>query len=132
MTTRRRRAVWLMLLVLVPVGLATVVGLIALWPGDGPSRAEQAAASYVPPGTTFPQARIAKVTPKDCTVDPSAPLTCADVVVVVDATDARTGSSGTLISATPPIASRPRVATPAARTRRLSAGERFAAEGFSR
>ena len=32
-----------MLLLLVPVGLATVVGLVVLWPGDEPTRAEQAA-----------------------------------------------------------------------------------------
>jgi uncharacterized membrane protein len=81
--TRRRRAVWLMLLVLVPIGLATVIGLVALWPGDEPSRAEQAAAAYVPPGTEYATARIASVSPKDCTVDATAPLTCADVVVEV-------------------------------------------------
>ncbi|HEY4603535.1 MAG TPA: YibE/F family protein, partial [Blastococcus sp.] len=50
----RRRAVWLMLLFLVPVGLATVIGLIVLWPGDGPTKAEEAAATYLPPGTTYP------------------------------------------------------------------------------
>jgi uncharacterized membrane protein len=72
-----------MLLVLVPIGLATVVGLIALWPGDEPTRAGQAAAAYVPAGTTYPTARIVSVSPTDCTVDPDAPLTCADVVVEV-------------------------------------------------
>ena len=39
-----------MLLVLVPVGLITVVGLVVLWPSGTPSKAERAAAQYVPPG----------------------------------------------------------------------------------
>ena len=34
---------WLMLLLLVPVGLATVIGLIVLWPSGEPTRAQQAA-----------------------------------------------------------------------------------------
>ena len=61
--TRRRRAVWLMLLLLVPVGLATVVGLVVLWPGDEPTRAEQAAELFFPPGTTYPEGRVSVVEP---------------------------------------------------------------------
>ena len=41
-----------MLLLLVPVGLATVVGLLVLWPGGEPTRAQQGAAAALPPGTT--------------------------------------------------------------------------------
>jgi len=80
--TRRRRAVWLMLLVLVPVGLATVVGLITLWPGDAPTRAQQAAESYFPPGTTYPEGRVASVQPYDCG-GPGQPATCGRVVVEI-------------------------------------------------
>ena len=48
---RRRRAVRLMLYVLVPIGLATLVGLVALWPQGEQTAAEQAAVSFMPPGT---------------------------------------------------------------------------------
>jgi uncharacterized membrane protein len=83
--TRRRRAVWLMLLVLVPVGLATVVGLFALWPSGEPTRAEQAAEQYIPPGTTYHDARVVEVQPVDC----PPPQVCATAVVeVLDGPDA--------------------------------------------
>ena len=86
--TRRRRAVWLMLLLLVPVGLATVVGLVVLWPGDEPTRAEQAAVQFTPPGTTYPEGRISSVEPFDCSIaggggQVAQQLTCANVVVEV-------------------------------------------------
>jgi uncharacterized membrane protein len=81
---RRRRAVWLMLLLLVPVGLATVIGLFVLWPEGEPTRAEQAAAVALPPGTTYPDGRIVSVESFDCGIDPSAaPQTCATAVVEV-------------------------------------------------
>jgi uncharacterized membrane protein len=83
-----------MLLLLVPVGLATVVGLVVLWPGDEPSRAQQAAELYVPPGMTYHDARVASVEPFDCSLpggegQPAQPLTCATVVTeVLDGPDA--------------------------------------------
>ncbi len=57
-----------MLLLLVPVGLATVVGLVVLWPGDEPSRAEQVAVQFTPPGTTYPEGRVSAVEPFDCSI----------------------------------------------------------------
>jgi uncharacterized membrane protein len=73
-----------MLLLLVPVGLATIVGLFVLWPEGEPTRAEQAAAVALPPGTTYPDARIVSVESFDCGIDPSAaPQTCANAVVEV-------------------------------------------------
>ncbi|MGY1634384.1 YibE/F family protein [Geodermatophilus sp. SYSU D01186] len=77
-----------MLLLLVPVGLATVVGLVVLWPGDEPSRAQQAAELYVPPGTTYHDARVSSVEPFDCSLpggdgQPAQQLTCATVVTEV-------------------------------------------------
>jgi uncharacterized membrane protein len=80
---RRRRAVWLMLLILVPAGLATVIGLLVLWPGDEPTRAQQVAETYLPPGTTYADGRVASVEPFDCGADPSTPQTCARVVVEI-------------------------------------------------
>jgi uncharacterized membrane protein len=73
-----------MLLLLVPVGLATVVGLLVLWPGDEPTRAQQVAETYAPPGTTYPDARVVSVEEIDCGVDPSAPAQiCANAVMQV-------------------------------------------------
>ena len=79
----RRRAVWLMLLLLVPVGLATVIGLIVLWPDGAPTRAQQAAATAEPPGTTYPDARVVSVEPLECGVDPSVPTTCGTAVMEI-------------------------------------------------
>lgn len=77
-----------MLLLLVPVGLATVAGLVVLWPADGPTRAEQAAELFLPPGTTYPEAEVSTVEPYDCSVpggegQVAQQLTCATVVVEV-------------------------------------------------
>jgi uncharacterized membrane protein len=72
-----------MLLLLVPVGLATVVGLVVLWPGDEPTRAQQAASVASPPGTTYPDGRIVSVEEVECGLDPSAPQTCATAVVEI-------------------------------------------------
>jgi uncharacterized membrane protein len=80
---RRRRAGRLMLLVLVPVALATVLGLVLLWPHGGPTRAEQAATAAVPADTTYPHARVVSVTPYDCTQAGGRPLTCGSAVVEV-------------------------------------------------
>jgi uncharacterized membrane protein len=83
----RRRAVRLMLLVLVPIGLATVLGLVLLWPSGTPGRAERAAAQALPAGTTFPHATVSKVTPYDCSVTDQTgspqQLTCATLVVKI-------------------------------------------------
>jgi uncharacterized membrane protein len=86
---RRRRAVWLMMLLLVPVGLATVIGLIVLWPSGEPTRAEQAAQTAMPPGTTFPEGEIVSLETVECGIDPTIPQTCASAVVeVLDGPDA--------------------------------------------
>jgi uncharacterized membrane protein len=72
-----------MLLLLVPVGVATLVGLFVLWPGGEPTRAEQAAATAMPPGTTYPDARVVSVEPFNCGLDPAVPETCANAVMEV-------------------------------------------------
>ena len=71
-----------MLLLLVPVGLATVVGLVVLWPGGEPTRAEQVAQTYLPPGTTYPDGEVVSVETFDCSTDPAVPAECANVVGV--------------------------------------------------
>ena len=84
-TAMRRRAVRLMLLVLVPVGLATLAGLGLLWPGGEKTAAQQAAESFLPPGTTYPEATIASLEPYQCaeatTTTPAQ--TCATAVMVI-------------------------------------------------
>jgi uncharacterized membrane protein len=72
-----------MLLLLVPVALATIVGLIALWPSGEPTQAEQAAAIAEPPGTTFPDGRVVSVEEIECGIDPANPQTCANAVVEI-------------------------------------------------
>src|SRR4051794_18230041 len=80
----RRRAVWLMLLFLVPVMLATVVGLFVLWPGGGPTRAQQAADVQMPPGTTYPHGRVVSVAKVACGSEkPGEPPQCANAVMEV-------------------------------------------------
>ena len=71
-----------MLLLLVPVGLATVIGLLVLWPDGEPTRAQQVAATYLPPGTTYPDGRVVSVEEFDCG-SPDRPATCATAVVEV-------------------------------------------------
>ncbi|MCW2740757.1 MAG: putative multitransrane protein YibE/F-like family [Blastococcus sp.] len=72
-----------MLLVLVPVALATVVGLFVLWPGDEPTRAQQVSEIYQPPGMTFPDARVVSLEPVACGDPTSPPTTCANAVVEI-------------------------------------------------
>ena len=72
-----------MLLLLVPVGLATIIGLIVLWPSGEPTRAQQAAAIAEPPGTTFPDGRVVSVEEVECGIDPANPQTCANAVVEI-------------------------------------------------
>jgi uncharacterized membrane protein len=81
---RRRQAVRLMLMLLVPVGIATLVGLVVLWPGSGRSAAERAAAVAVTPGTTYPTATVVELTSFDCSsAAGEEPIACGTAVVEV-------------------------------------------------
>jgi uncharacterized membrane protein len=73
-----------MLLLLVPVALATVAGLFVLWPSGEPTRAQQAADIQLPPGMTYPEGRVVSVEPLACGSEAAgqAPQ-CATVVVEV-------------------------------------------------
>jgi uncharacterized membrane protein len=72
-----------MLLLLVPVALATIVGLFVLWPSDEPTRAQQAAEVALPPGMTYPEGRVVSVEPLPCGGETGVQLQCATVVVEV-------------------------------------------------
>jgi uncharacterized membrane protein len=74
-----------MLVVLIPIGLATLVGLMVLWPGGEKTAAQQAAESFLPPGTTYPQATIVSLEPFVCAeATASTPAqTCATAVMVI-------------------------------------------------
>ena len=82
---RRRRAVRLMLVVLVPIGVATLLGLFLLWPSSGQTAAQQAAESFMPPGTTYPEATIASLETYECAeATGNAPAqACAQAVMVI-------------------------------------------------
>jgi uncharacterized membrane protein len=74
-----------MLYVLVPIGLATLVGLGMLWPSGEKTAAQQAAESFLPPGTTYPEATIASLELYECAeATASAPAqTCGRAVMVI-------------------------------------------------
>ena len=72
-----------MLLLLVPAGLATVVGLVVLWPGDEPTRAQQVAETFLPPGTTYPDGRVVSLQELPCGDAGGGQATCATAVVEV-------------------------------------------------
>ena len=82
---RRRRAVRFMLWLLVPVAVATLAGLVLLWPSGQQSAAGRAAEQFLPPGTTYPEATVVQLTEQDCTGDATTgpPQTCATAVMVI-------------------------------------------------
>jgi uncharacterized membrane protein len=82
-----------MLLVLVPVGLATIVGLVALWPGDEPTRAQLAAEAALPPGMEWVEARV--VTLETCDQ--------AEQCAVVEVTEGASDGDFTLIGLPPEV-----------------------------
>ncbi|MQA35668.1 YibE/F family protein [Modestobacter roseus] len=86
---RRRWAVRLMLYLLVPVGLATVAGLVVFWPSSEPTAAEQAADDFFPPGQTYPVATVSSLQPYDCSDPGGEALTCATAVMVVGEGESR-------------------------------------------
>jgi uncharacterized membrane protein len=82
-----------MLLLLVPVGLATIVGLVALWPGDEPTRAQLAAEAALPPGIQYVDARV--VTLEACDQ--------AEQCAVVEVTEGAGDGDFTLIGLPPEV-----------------------------
>jgi len=81
----QRRALRLMAAVLIPVAVATIVGLIMLWPG-GNSEAQEAAAQYFPEGTLYPTGEVVAIEPYECSAggDLEQSETCATATVTVE------------------------------------------------
>jgi uncharacterized membrane protein len=64
--SQHRRAVQVMVVVLVPLAIWTLVGMIVLWPGDASEHITEDPAGYTVSGVTFPRAKITKVTEMSC------------------------------------------------------------------
>lgn len=63
---RHRRALRMLVVVLIPLAVWTLVGLIALWPGDISEQVNSDVAGYSVPGVTYPTARITAVEQISC------------------------------------------------------------------
>jgi len=63
---RHRRALRILVVVLIPLGVWTLVGLLALWPGDVSDHVNADAAGYSVAGVSYPHARITAVEEISC------------------------------------------------------------------
>ncbi len=85
---RHRRALRILVVVLIPLGIWTVVGLLALWPGDVSDHVDADAAGYSVAGVTYPHAKITAVEEIACDGLPGstpgqASNACANLTVSV-------------------------------------------------
>ncbi len=86
---QQRRALKLMAAVLIPVALATIIGLVLLWP-SGTSDAQRAAERYFPDGTLYPTGEVVAIQPYECGGPPSGggeeggPLICATATLTME------------------------------------------------
>ena len=83
---RQRRALRILVVVLIPLGIWTVAGLIALWPQDVESHINADVAGYSIPGVTYPTGEITAIVPLSCEgMAGSTPgvssQTCANITV---------------------------------------------------
>jgi len=65
-TYRHRRALRILVVVLIPLGIWTVAGLIALWPGNISSHVNREVVNYSVPGVTYPKGRITAIKQISC------------------------------------------------------------------
>ncbi len=63
---RHRRALRMLVVVLIPLAIWTLVGLVALWPGDISEQVNSEVAGYSVPGVTYPTARITAIEQISC------------------------------------------------------------------
>jgi uncharacterized membrane protein len=63
---RHRRALRILVVVLIPLAIWTVVGMVALWPGDVSSHVNPEVAGYNIEGVTYPSARITSIAQISC------------------------------------------------------------------
>ena len=65
-TTRHQRALRILVVVLIPLGIWTVAGLVALWPTDVDRHVNSDVATYSVPGVSYPKARITAIAETSC------------------------------------------------------------------
>lgn len=63
---RHRRALRIMVVLLIPLGIWTAADLIAFWPDQVSSHIQQDVSGYSVAGVTYPKARITKITESSC------------------------------------------------------------------
>ncbi len=63
---RHRRALRILIVVLIPLGIWTLVGIVALWPGNVSDHVNADAAGYSVAGVTYPHAKITAVEEISC------------------------------------------------------------------
>ena len=86
---RHRRALRILVVVLIPLGIWTLVGLIALWPGDVADHVNADAAGYSVAGVSYPHAKITAVEEIACDGLPGSTPgqssnACANLTATVD------------------------------------------------
>ena len=63
---RHQQALRILIVVLIPLGIWTFAGLIALWPKDASSHINHDVSGYSVPGVTYPAAEITAIQPVSC------------------------------------------------------------------
>ncbi len=84
---RHRRALRILVVVLIPLAVWTVAGLIVLWPGNISAHVNQDVAGYSVAGVTYPKARISKLSEISCDglsgSTPGVSTRCANATVTL-------------------------------------------------
>ncbi|WGW13381.1 YibE/F family protein [Saxibacter everestensis] len=79
---RRRKAMLGMLVIIVPIGVATVIGLFALWPSGEPPRVDFNDPTSLAPGVSYSEATVSAVEHRPCTEEEGGG-DCVDVDITV-------------------------------------------------
>jgi uncharacterized membrane protein len=69
---RHQRAVRILAVVLIPLGIWTIAGLIFLWPGNIARHVNSDVAGYSVPGVSYPKARITAIAETSCEGQPGS------------------------------------------------------------
>lgn len=84
-SARQRKALRIMVVVLIPIAVWTLFGLIVMWPGDISQNIRSDASSYTVEGVTTPEGEVAKIDETSCDgLEGSAPTAddvCANLQV---------------------------------------------------
>jgi len=89
---RHRRALRMLVVVLIPLAIWTIAGLVLMWPGDISRSVNPEVAGYSVPGVTYPKARISGIESVSCEgLSGSTPGVsdnrCANVTAVLEQGD---------------------------------------------